>query len=227
MTGTWSRSKTWIAGETLTAAHLNAEFDNVLAESDPDGIDDASTDTAAMRVELDPYGSSTEALATSLREEIQQLRYQIAEITGETYWYQDPNFAISDITSTYTELNLTDNMWASVTTTAVPAVGTCAVQFVFKDAAGTTMATPVAGTFYVSEVSTGLEVDTADTGVAVLTNGAVTIMDTGIASYYKFVTTAAGLLGITITANEDSYYIVFEHPTGKMVISTACAVNGA
>lgn len=71
--------------------------------------------------------------------------------------------------------------FASVTTTATPAVGSCGVQFVFKDAAGNALTSPVAGTFYVSEVATGLEIDTADTSVAVLTNGAVTIMDTGVA----------------------------------------------
>jgi len=226
MAGTWSRVKIWTAGETLTAAALNAEFDNVLTESDPDGIDDASTNAAAQNAQSNPY-SGGQVLATSLRTEIQQLRYQIALITGETYWYTAPDISLAGITSTVAELNLNDNMWASVTTSATPAVGTCAVQFVFKDAAGTTMATPVAGTFYLSELSTGLTVDTADTGIAVLTNGVVTIMDTGVAKYYKFVTTAAGLLGITITATADDYYIVFEHPTGKLVISTVCAVNGA
>jgi len=226
MAGTWSRVKIWTAGETLTAAALNAEFNKVLAESDPDGIDDASTNAAAQNAQSNPY-SGGQVLATSLRTEIQQLRYQIALITGETYWYTAPDISLAGITSTVAELNLNDNMWASVTTSATPAVGTCAVQFVFKDAAGTTMATPVAGTFYLSELSTGLTVDTADTGIAVLTNGVVTIMDTGVAKYYKFVTTAAGLLGITITATADDYYIVFEHPTGKLVISTVCAVSGA
>jgi hypothetical protein len=214
MAGTYSRVKTWIDDETLTHTALNAEFNNILTYSTTDGIDDASTDATAMRATAAPYPASTESLATDLRGEIQRLRYMIKAITGEEYWYSANATGLG-------------NIWSTVTTSATPAAGTCAVQFVFKDSSNTTMATPVAGTFYVSELSTGLEVDTADTGVAVLTNGAVTIMDTGIASYYKFVTTAAGLLGITITANEDSYYIVFEHPTGKMVISTACAVNGA
>jgi len=113
----------------------------------------------------------------------------------------------------------------SVTTTATPASGSCAVQFVFKDASGNTITSPVAGTFYLSEVSTGLEVDTADSSVAVLTNGAVTIMDTGVASYYQFVTTAAGLLGLTITAAADDYYVVFIKPDGSLLISTICTSN--
>ena len=227
MAGTWSRIKTWTAAETLTAAALNAEFNNVLAESDPEGVGGASADAAAMNATTDPYDSDTVSLATDLLGEIKRIRYVIKQITGEAQWYIDPDISLAGITSTVAEINLADNIWASVTTTATPAVGTCAVQFVFKDAAGTTMATPVAGTFYLSELSTGLSVDTADTGIAVLTNGEVTIMDTGVAKYYKFVTEAAGTLGITITATADDYYIVFEHPTGKLVISTVCTVNGA
>lgn len=123
------------------------------------------------------------------------------------------------------EYNLLDNMWATFTTTATPASGSCAVQFVFKDAAGVTMATPVAGTFYLSESSTGLTVDPADTSIVVNTNGVITLMDTGVNKYYKFITTAAGLLGITITAVADDYYVVFEHPTGKLSISDVCTVN--
>ena len=112
--------------------------------------------------------------------------------------------------------------FASMTTTTTPASGTCAVQFVFKDANGTVLAAPVAGTFYLPEVATGLEIDIADTSVAVLTNGAVTLMDTGVASYYQFVTTAAGLLGVTITATADDYYIVFIKPDGTLLISDVC-----
>lgn len=113
----------------------------------------------------------------------------------------------------------------SVTTTAVPASGSCGVQFVFKDASGNTVTSPVAGTFYLSESSTGITVDAADTSVAVLTNGVVTIMDTGVAKYYQFVTTAAGLLGLTITAAADNYYIVFIKPDGSLLISTVCTSN--
>jgi len=113
----------------------------------------------------------------------------------------------------------------SVTTAATAASGSCGVQFVFKDASGAALTAPVAGTFYLSEVSTGLEVDVADTSVAVLTNGAVTIMDTGVASYYQFITDATGKLGVTITAAADDYYIVFIKPDGSLLISDVCTCN--
>jgi len=132
------------------------------------------------------------------------------------------------VTSTAVELNLTDNMWASVATTAVNVDdGTATVQFVFSDAAGTQMATPVAGTFYISEVATGLEIDTLDNSLAVLTNGVITLVDTGVLSYWNYVTTATGLLGLTVTSNDDSYWVCFVHPTGKLVISDEITITTA
>jgi hypothetical protein len=228
MPGTWSRIKTWASGDTLTHTDLNAEFDNVLAESDPEGIGGASATEAKMQEMTDPYASSTTSpLATDLLGEIKRLRWQIDLIVGETEWYEDPNFAINDITATYTELNLTDNMWASVTTTFVDgADGTGTAQFVFKDAAGTTMATPVAGHGYISEIATGITVDLLDDALTVDTNGVLTLSESTVYSNFNFVTSAAGLLGIDLQGDPDSYWVVFVHPTGKLVISDECTISG-
>ncbi len=113
--------------------------------------------------------------------------------------------------------------FASVTTTATPASGSCGVQFVFKDASGDTITSPVSGLLYLSEASTGLTHDLADTTLAVLTNGAVT--NIGGAGPSLFTTTAAGLLGLTITAAADDYYVVFVKPDGALIISDVCTVN--
>jgi hypothetical protein len=227
MAGTWSRVKTWASGDTLTHTDLNEEFDNILDESDPEGIGGASATEAKMQEKTDPYASSTTApLASDLLGEIKRIRYQLDLIIGGTHWYETPNFAINDISSTELELELVDNMWASVTTAFVDGTdGTGTVQFVFKDAADVTMATAIAGEFYVSEIATGATVDVFDTGVVALTNGVVTVSDTAAQSHYKFVTTAAGLFGLTITTTADSYWIVFKHPTGKLVISDELAVT--
>jgi len=88
--GLLSRVKTWSAGETLTASDLNAEFDNILNNLDPDNIEDASADATAMQATADPYPGSSESLATNLRGEIQRLRYLIKQITGKSQWYIDP-----------------------------------------------------------------------------------------------------------------------------------------
>jgi hypothetical protein len=131
------------------------------------------------------------------------------------------------VTATAAELSEMTNIWASITTTAVDGTdGTATVQFVFKDANGITMATPVAGEFYFSEVATGLTVDALDNSLAVLTNGVITLIDTGVLKGWNFVTTAAGLLGLTVTSNADTYYCVFKHPTGKLVISDAITITG-
>jgi hypothetical protein len=92
---TFSRVTTWKSGQTLTAAALNTEFNYILSNLTPDGIDDYSSDTTEMRSVSDPYTGSTEVQATALSGEIQQLRYQILEIkkalqaSNVTYWYQD------------------------------------------------------------------------------------------------------------------------------------------
>jgi len=97
MAGTFSRVKTWGSGDTLTAADLNAEFDNVLNNSDPDGIDDASANATAMQATADPYPAASESLATDLRGELQRIRYIIKQITGEANWYVDPDTTIVDL----------------------------------------------------------------------------------------------------------------------------------
>lgn len=113
--------------------------------------------------------------------------------------------------------------FASVTTTATPASGSCGVQFVFKDVSGNALTSPVAGLLYLSEVSTGLTHDLADTTLAVLTNGALT--NIGGAGPSLFTTTAAGLLGLTITAAADDYYVIFVKTDGSLLISDVCTVN--
>lgn len=111
----------------------------------------------------------------------------------------------------------------TITTTATAASGSCAVQFVFKDASGNVITAPVSGLVYLSEVATGLTHDLADTTLAVLTNGALT--NIGGAGPSLFTTTAAGLLGMTITAAADDYYVVFVKPDGSLLISDVCTVN--
>jgi hypothetical protein len=131
---------------------------------------------------------------------------------------------LDGVTSTAAELNAMDNAAiVSMTTATTPASGSCAVQLVFKDAAGVTVAVPVSGLLYMSEVATGLTMDAADTSLAVLTNGVLTNLITHSLSH--FISTAAGLLGMTITAATDSYWIVIVLPNGKLLISDECVVN--
>lgn len=128
----------------------------------------------------------------------------------------------TQVTSSASELNLLDGGPASVTLESeTGGSGTCAVQLSFQDAAGVTMAVPHAGTFYISEVDTGLTRDPADTSVAVLTNGAITELDAAH-KVFAYTTDAAGLLGMTITAAADSYWLVFIKPNGLLMITGPC-----
>lgn len=130
-------------------------------------------------------------------------------------------------TLTEADPSTAEGMWQSMSTTAVDGEdGTATVQFVLKDGAGTAMTGIVSGEFYISEVATGATVDAADTSIAVLTNGVINIVDTGAASYYNFITDATGKLGLTITAADDNYWIIFRHPTGKIVPSGVIAISG-
>jgi hypothetical protein len=117
MGSTFTRSTVWIAGDTLTAAALNGEFDNILNNLTPAGIDDESVSSTAMRATSDPYVGGTAQLATSLQAEIQQLRYLISQITGETYWYVDPDTDLATLASASTSQPL------DATLTALAALG--------------------------------------------------------------------------------------------------------
>lgn len=108
----------------------------------------------------------------------------------------------------------------AVITAATPASGACVVQFTFKDAVGKALVAPISGLLYLSTSEDGLSHDLADTSLAVLTNGAVT--NVGGAGPSLFTTSAAGLLGMTITAAAGDYYIVFVRPDGSLLISDIC-----
>lgn len=92
---TFSRSKDWVDQEVLTAADLNAEFNNILNNLDPAGVDDYSLTLSQMQTTVDPYPAAVESLATDLKGEIERLRYQVLQLkksiqtTDSTYWYQD------------------------------------------------------------------------------------------------------------------------------------------
>ena len=94
---TFSRVKVWNSGETLTAADLNAEFDNLLTNLTPTGVDDTSSTTAAMQAVADPYPAGVLSQPTSLQGEIQRLRYMIKALSGQSYWYIHPPSSLAII----------------------------------------------------------------------------------------------------------------------------------
>ena len=83
----YSRVKTWVAGEILYAADLNAEFDNILTNAKPQSIEDLSVNEAQMQQQTNPGTPGSASLATSLAGELERIRYVLNQIKGTTYWY--------------------------------------------------------------------------------------------------------------------------------------------
>ena len=92
---TFSRAHNWVDLEVLTASDLNNEFNNILNNLDPAGVDDYSLTLSQMQTTVDPYPAAVESLATDLKGEIERLRYQVLQLkksiqtNDSTYWYQD------------------------------------------------------------------------------------------------------------------------------------------
>lgn len=102
MPGTISQYQVVIPGQTITASLWNGMENNIIDNGLVwSGIDDYSTNDAQMQVQTDPYPAATTSRPTSAQGELERIRHQIAQITGETYWYQDADVNLATIYSTY------------------------------------------------------------------------------------------------------------------------------
>lgn len=94
----FSRIKVWVK-EKLYFQDLNAEFDNILNNLGPSGIDGASATLPAMQATTDPApyvsGTQTPSLATDLEGEIERLRFVDQRFFGTANWYTDPGRILS------------------------------------------------------------------------------------------------------------------------------------
>lgn len=100
MGATFNRLKTWIS-ETLNASDVNAEFDNILNNLTPAGIDDYAANVTEFQTQTDPGEVGSESLPLSLSEEIARLRYEIAEIKGTTYHYTSPVTSLASLNTAF------------------------------------------------------------------------------------------------------------------------------
>ena len=96
----FSRIKIWTTGQIPTASELNAEFNNILVNLVPAGIGTNSTTVVAFEATKDPYPGGVESLPVSLKEELQELKFQIQQITGRDKWEKDPEINLNTL---YTE----------------------------------------------------------------------------------------------------------------------------
>lgn len=89
MAGLYSHT-TRATGTVLTAAIYNADHQNHINNHVPEKMDDYSATDGEMQTQTDPYPADTTSKATSLAGELERIRYVMAQITGNTYWYEDP-----------------------------------------------------------------------------------------------------------------------------------------
>lgn len=86
MGATFSQVKTVSSGATILAADWNAEFQNILTNLTPAGMDDESATLTAKKATTNPAS----ALATSLQGELQGIRYILQLLGRSEWWYSTP-----------------------------------------------------------------------------------------------------------------------------------------
>lgn len=85
-------------GLVLTALIYNADHQNHINNGVPAQLDDYSANVVEMQMTTDPGESvGAPSQATSLAGELERLRYKVAQLTGQLYWYQGPEIAASKV----------------------------------------------------------------------------------------------------------------------------------
>lgn len=104
---TFGRIHVWSDDEDVYASDLNAEFNNILQNLNPAGLDGHEDNATQMRLQTSPGSFGAEVLATSLATEIEQLRFQInAIISGpDNVWYDPPANSLSGLNSVVATAN--------------------------------------------------------------------------------------------------------------------------
>ena len=133
---------------------------------------------------------------------------------------------LDGITATAGELNSLASAWVGDFTTAFVdgADGTGVVTITLKTDAGGAIAGAHSGIIYIADAATGLALSTI-TSLATATKGFITIVDTGAAEFYRFVTNATGVFDATLTAAAGSYYCILVGPQGQVVASSVCTIT--
>lgn len=93
----FNRLHVWAFEEVLKSSDLNAEFDNIINNMTPALISSFSQTIAQSQIQLNPGSLGNQNLATSLADEIAQLRFEIARIIGSTFSFDTPALSIAAI----------------------------------------------------------------------------------------------------------------------------------
>lgn len=150
----------------------------------------------------------------SKREAINILQEEVAALQAKPF---------ASSVATAAEVNAVAGMPTTFSMTTVPATGSCAVQFVLKDADGVQLDHMVTGIGYIGTDAAGAASAAVSGSIAALTNGAV--VDIVAKRIFHFITSATGLLGLTVTASAASYYVTLVLPNGKLLTSGPIVSN--
>lgn len=110
----FSRVKTWVTNEVLTASDLNAEFDNILTNATANKVVGYSANSSQMQTADDPYPGGSVSLASSVAEEITRLRYVVKQLSGQAQWYVDPPRSVATGALSVATADINDNAVTTV-----------------------------------------------------------------------------------------------------------------
>ncbi len=102
----FARVTIWNSGDILTAAALNAEFQQIYDELDPDGIGSGLTAAAGMQTTEDPGEDGSENVPVSLENRLRQIGFILTQITGKTYPYENPATSLELLASSSENLSI-------------------------------------------------------------------------------------------------------------------------
>lgn len=195
----YPRIKNWGSTDTLIASDLNAEFDNILTNFKPQMMDAYSANVAQMQVQTSPGAVGTESLATSLSGELERIRFQLASITGNTYWYSAPAASLITLNTALganTQANsVTSGRALSTSSQPVYLVPSGSTNTLTVKATATPLVYKIAGVAYT--LSADLPITSLT--VAPSTNNTLTINDTSLSG--QAFTKLLGENGSTITVS--------------------------
>ena len=218
--------KTWVNGETLTAADLNNSFQVIPNTNIPEDTDDYSANTAEMQTTTDPYPSSVASLATNLAGEVERLRYQILQINKAikgstvTNWYEDAPTAdilkIGSSTADVSSLKLTGNGDANsnkIINLAAAALASDAARFdqtrilqVVVGTSGTKFSTDE-GTYQSTNLSASITPSSTDSKILVMAFSVFGITDTTTYGAYCLANDTTTLVEHQLFANGNLYTV--------------------
>lgn len=100
MPGLFTRLKTWLQDEKLTSTDLNAEFNNILTNSQADKLKGHSDTLTQMQTTENPAPGGVPSTGTTIStaDELERIRYQFEAILGGSKkWYESPVASIDTI----------------------------------------------------------------------------------------------------------------------------------